>query len=250
MSVARQVATLLLEAHATGRQIAPFAVPVLELLDDAYAAQDLVVRELGANRRVQAWKAIPPQGGAEPRAAPVFPGRVFDSPAALSASGLHMLGVEAEIGYRFAREVSPSASDEEIAGAVQEALVTIELCDSRLQDWKTATALWRLADLQSNAALVLGSGLRDWRALQFSAQRAELWLDGAIRAAATASHPCGDPFGSVPWLVRHLAARGARLRPGDVVTTGSWTGMTFVDAGAEVLVRFPGIGEARLRIAA
>jgi 2-keto-4-pentenoate hydratase len=248
--VARQVAALLLEAHATGRQVAPFAVPALESLDDVYAAQDLVIRELGTGRRVQAWKVIPPQGGADPRAAPVFPGRILDSPATLSASGLHMLGVEAEIGYRFAREPSPAASDEEIAGAVQEALVTIELCDSRLQDWKTATPLWRLADLQSNAALVLGSGLREWRALHFSAQHAELWVDGAIRAAATASHPCGDPFGSVPWLVRHLAARGARLRPRDVVTTGSWTGMTFVDAGAEVLARFPGIGEARLRLTA
>lgn len=96
MSVARQVAALLLEAHATGRQVAPFAVPALESLDDVYAAQDLVIRELGTGRRVQAWKVIPPQGGADPRAAPVFPGRILDSPATLSASELHMLGVEAE----------------------------------------------------------------------------------------------------------------------------------------------------------
>lgn len=250
MSVAQQVAALLLEAHASGRQVVPFAAPALESLDDVYAAQDLVIRELGAGRRVQAWKAIALPGGADPRAAPVYPGRVFDSPAALSASGLHMLGVEAEIGYRFARDVPSAATDGEIADAVREVLVIIELCDTRLQNWKAAPALWRLADLQSNAALVLGSGTSAWRAIAFGEQRAELWIDAAMRVAATGSHPCGDPFSSLPWLARHCAARGAGLRAGDVVTTGSWTGMAFAAPGAEVLARFPGIGEARLRLAA
>ena len=41
--------------------------------------------------------------------------------------------------------------------AVLEAVVTLELCDTRLQDWEDASALWRLADQQSNAALVLGN---------------------------------------------------------------------------------------------
>lgn len=250
MSLAPRVAALLLEAHATGRQVAPFAHPALESLDDVYAAQDIVVRKLGAGRRVQAWKAIPPRGDAEPRAAPVVPGRVLESPALLAAAGMHMLGVEAEIGYRFADEVRAAASDDDVAGAVREALVTIELCDSRLHDWKSAPDLWRLADLQSNAALVLGSGTADWRALRFSDQRAELWVDGVVRAAAAASHPCGNPFSGVPWLARHLAARGTPLRPGDAVTTGSWTGMIFVNAGAQILARFPGIGEARLQLAA
>jgi 2-keto-4-pentenoate hydratase len=250
MSVAPQVAALLLEAHASGRQIAPSRGPALVRLEDVYAAQDLVVRALGGGRRVQAWKVIPPHAGAEPRAAPVCPGRTFDSPATLPAAGMHMLGIEVEIGYRFARDLPPAATDSEVAAAVLEALVTIELCDTRLQDWEGAPALWRLADLQSNAALVLGSGTRAWREIAFGAQRAELWVDSALRAAATGSHPCADPFGGVLWLARHCAARGAGLRAGDVVTTGSWTGMDFVAAGAEVLARFPGIGEATLRLAA
>ena len=35
---------------------------------------------------------------------------------------------------------------------------------------------------------------------------------------------------------------------GDVVTTGTWTGMTPVTFGDEVVARFAGIGEAALRI--
>lgn len=250
MSVAPQVAALLLEAHASGRQIALSRAPALERLEDAYAAQDIVVRALGGRRRVQAWKVIPPQAGAEPRAAPVCPGRAFDSPATLPVAGMHMLGVEVEIAYRFARDLPSPATDDEVAAAVLEAMAAIELCDTRLQNWEEAPALWKLADLQSNAALVLGSGTRDWRGIDFGAQRAELWVDGALRAAATGSHPCTDPFSIVPWLARHCATRGAGLRAGDVVTTGSWTGIAFVAPGAEVRARFPGIGEARLRLAA
>lgn len=250
MSVAPQVAALLLEAHASGRQLALSRAPVLERLADVYAAQDLVVRALGGGCRVRSWKVIPPQVGAEPRAAPVAPGHEFDSPATLPAAGMHMLGVEVEIGYRFARDLPAAPSDDQVAAAVQEALVIIELCDTRLQNWEEAPVLWKLADLQSNAALVLGSGTRDWRGIDFGALRAELRVDGELRTAAVGGHPCKDPFSIVPWLARHCTGRGCGLRAGDVVTTGSWTGMTMVAAGADVLAGFPGFGEARLRLAA
>ena len=84
--------------------------------------------------------------------------------------------------------------------------------------------------------------------MDFGAQHAELWINGRRQADATGSHPLGDPFSVMPWIVEHCARRAGGLKGGDVVTTGSWTGMQFVAPGDLVEARFPGIGEASLRI--
>jgi 2-keto-4-pentenoate hydratase len=163
-----------------------------------------------------------------------------------------MIGIEAEIAFRFARDLPPRAApyaDDEVAAAVGEALVTIEICDTRLAGWKTAPALWKLADLQSNAALVTGSARADWRDVDFAVQPAELWIDGERRVAVQGSHATVNPFRIVPWMANHCAARSGGLREGDVVTAGSWTGITFVDVGAAIRAAFPGIGEAHAAIA-
>jgi 2-keto-4-pentenoate hydratase len=54
----------------------------------------------------------------------------------------------------------------------------------------------------------------------------------------------------LPWLAAHAARRCGGLRRGDVVTTGTWTGMHFAAAGDAIEARFPGLGQARLTLAA
>ena len=49
-------------------------------------------------------------------------------------------------------------------------------------------------------------------------------------------------------MIEHCAGRGG-LQPGDIIATGSWVGIVPVEAGDEVLARFPGIGEAHLTLA-
>jgi 2-keto-4-pentenoate hydratase len=244
---ALRIAALLLDAHANGRRIAPD--DTVFTLEDAYRIQELVARELGGGERVRAWKVIPPEPGAEPRAAPIPPGRVHETPARIPAAGLHGIGIEGEIAFRFGRDLPPRSTpyaDEEVASAVEEALVTIEVCDTRLAG--EAPALWKLADLQSNAALVAGTGARGWRSIDFAKQRVEQWIDGALQVERTGSHATLDPFRIVPWIARHCGRRAGGFRAGDLVTCGSWTGITFVKPGARIRVRFPGIGEAQAEI--
>jgi 2-keto-4-pentenoate hydratase len=44
------------------------------------------------------------------------------------------------------------------------------------------------------------------------------------------------------WLANHCAARGLGLAAGQVVTTGSFTGMQFAPAGAQVRGEIDGLG--------
>lgn len=217
---------------------------------DAYGVQDKVFMARYPGRSAATWKAGPAGATLELAAAPI--GEVRASPAVVAARDFHMLGVEAEVALRIGRDLPADAqnrSSAELADAVEEVLVTIELCDTRLANWKAASPLWRLADFQMNGALITGSGTRDWRRVEFGAQRAELWVNGTKKADRTGSHPLGDPLRVLPWAAGHCARRGSALKRGDLVTTGSWTGMEFVSPGDVVVARFPGIGEATVRFA-
>ena len=246
---AARCARLLLDARASGRPFVAKDDPAPADVAEAYRVQDIVLDSLDAGGRPSAWKVIPPRKGSELLASPVPTSRVLRSPASVSAARFHMIGIESEIAFRIGRDLPPRATpydENEVAEGIEEALVLIELVDTRLANWKEAPPLWKLADFQSNGGLVVGSGVRDWRALDFTAQRVVLEVDGVVRVQESGTHPAGNPFALMPWFATHCAKRCGGLRAGDVVTTGSWTGIQFVAPGATVVARFPGIGEARV----
>ena len=216
---------------------------------DAYRIQDLVFAARYPGKSARVWKVGAASAQSEPNAAPI--GNVLASPAVVSGREFHMLGIEAEVAFRLRKDLPASArnwSEEALSDAAGELLVTIELCDTRLADWKSASPLWRLADFQLNGALIGGSGTNDWRSIDFAAQHAELWINGQKEIDRAGAHPLGNPVRLLPWAAGHCAQRTGGLSAGDLITTGSWTGMQFVAQGDEVLARFPGIGEASLRI--
>lgn len=241
------IATRFADAWSTRRRIE--FPDGLQTAEQAYRIQDLVFAARLPGVRVSAWKAGASGPDAEPTAAPI--GAVLASPADVAGEAFHMLGIEAEVAFRLGKDLPMRAramGEAELADAVSEVVVTIELCDTRLTDWKAASALSRLADFQLNGALVVGSGRPDWQAVDFEAQCAELWVNGEKKLDRVGTHPLGNPFKLMSWAVNHCALRGRALRSGDLITTGSWTGMEFVAPGDAVLVKFPGIGEARLNI--
>ncbi len=247
--LSEEAVRLLVEAHGSGR---PAQVGGVTLKSDreAYRVQDAVFSRLWPGARAAAWKAGGPSDKVEPTAAPIPPERLLASPASIAAKRLNLLGVEAEIAFRLRRDLPPRArpySEQTLADAIGEVLVAIEVCATRLADWKESSSPWKLADFQNNGALVAGSGIADWRSIDFGELEARFSIGGAVRKAKGA-HPFGNPFRLIPWLSRHCAKRGLGLHAGDVVTTGAWTGLETVRPGDEVIARFADIGEAKVRI--
>lgn len=245
------ISTLLVDAHRHGRRFRALDQPAFDELRDAYRIHERVVRELAGGERIDTWKVSPSREGIPPTGAPVLPGKRIDSPAAVNTAGFLMLGIEAELAFRFGADLPPRAQDYsegEVTAAVQAACVAIELCDTRLTDWADAPPLWRLADLQSGAMLIVGEARSDWRTIDFARQEVELIVNGVLRVRNRGSHPTVDPSRLLPAIVGHCVRHGDGLRAGDMVTTGSWTGMTLAAPGDAIRVRFPGIGSAELAL--
>lgn len=244
----RGLTELLLHANYADQMMTIDAALFLESADEAYWVQEAVLRGIDP-RRPKAWKVSPPRDGSGPFGSPTPFMGLKVSPGEFAGTN-RVLGVEAEIAFRFATAPKAKGKRVDIAAAVEEAFVLIELCETRFFNWEDAPALCRLADFQSHGGFVLGSGTREWRRIDFSKQAVELSVNGKSVASRVGSHPSGDPLGLVEWAATHCAARGMPLATGDIVTTGTWTGLTLVAAGDEVVARFAGIGEATLRMAA
>lgn len=249
ISAVHQATRALVEAQRS-RKPADVAGIDLKTDKEAYRVQDAVFAELWPGSKPAAWKAGGPSDKIEPTASPIAPEGVLKSPGTVLASRMRMLGVEAEVAFRLGTDLPPRTrpyEDKEVAAAVEEVLVTIELCDTRYADWQAASGVWKLADFQTNGGLVVGSGTKNWRSVDFLQQAAEFRIGDRVRHVK-GTHSYGNPFPLLPWLVRHAAKRGYGLHAGTVITTGAWTGLELASPGDEVRAVFPGIGEAVVRL--
>jgi 2-keto-4-pentenoate hydratase len=61
-------------------------------------------------------------------------------------------------------------------------------------------------------------------------------------ADATGGNPAGDIWRLLAWLANHAAQHHGGLRAGQIITTGSCTGLLFPETNATVSAVFSGIG--------
>lgn len=240
-----QASTLLINAHRYFKRIekVPDGIAALTL-DQVYAIQDRVAAEMGG---VGGWKVSAPSSDVEPIAAPLFASLIGPSPANLPASQFHALGVEAEFGFRFGRALLPRGKPytrEEIVSAIAYMEPTIEVVDSRLGAWAQDDAMWKLADNQINGYLVHGAPVMQWHDIDFTDFPVELWINETLAVPADESrNPAGGLLRLLTWLVNHLAETRSGIQAGDIVTTGSYTGLLWVQPDQKVVARYPGIGQ-------
>ena len=215
----------------------------------AYAAQDSVARAFGT---IAGWKVGASSPFAEPNCAPLFAELMAPSPAEWPAARFHRRGVEAELAFRFGKSLPARPAgynDDEVWEAIDTLHVAIEIVESRFADFPATDKLLQLADNQSNGAFCFGEPIAHWRAVDFLRQPVSLLIDGEEKVKAVGGNAAGHPGRLLTWLANHCAARGRGLAAGDIVTTGSHTGLVFAEPGAVVTARFPGLGEAKLRFA-
>ncbi len=247
-----QVAQALLAARREHRcaDAEQFAT-ALENAGQAYEVQAIVARSLGWQEAGAGyWKS----GGASREAtlthAQLPSAGVWSSPAHAGDWPFTWRGIEAEIALRLGQSVDAAqAAGLDYAGAaalVEAMAVSIEVVDSRWQQYVAAPGLLKLADLQAHGALVLGAW-RDYAPRDWATQRCLVRI-GAETIERRGTHALGDPaYGLVAWL-RHATRDGRRVEAGTVVTTGTWVGILDASAGDVVTAEFDGIGEASVQL--
>lgn len=211
---------------------------------DAMAIQEATVRQLA--ERVAGWK-VTTIDGVLVRGA-ILASRFFDSPARVPARLAPMLGVEAEIAFRFPGGLPARDADysyEDVAAAAV-ALPAIEIVDSRFRDYQGTPLVDRSADCISNGGFVAGAARPDWRSFDLKGIEAVVEIDGQEIVRKAGGHASGDPLLPAVALANDRRRRDG-LAAGTVVTTGTYTGLIRAKPGQRVTALFTGFGAAEVQ---
>jgi len=241
-----QAARALLEARRTGIGVAAAEVQPPDRAG-AYAVQDVLLQSLGP---IGGWKVGAKTASAEPHAAPLPAAGLLPSGARLQGPQWQLRGVEVEVALRLGRDLLPASGPldaQTLMAAVDAVLPAVEVVETRLSDLPQSDPLAQLADLQSHGALLLGAPMSLGAAgIDLREIEARLEFDGEVVASTRGGNPAADLWRLLGWLASHAAQRGQPLRAGQVITTGSCTGMKFAKSGAHVRAQVIGIGAVEL----
>lgn len=217
----------------------------------AYAIQDATLRHLGT---VGGWKVGARSPEAEPICAPLPLARLLPSGSTLTGPSWQRRGVEVEVAIRLGRDLAVDGPDTPLPvllACIDAVLPAIEVVETRLSDWQPGaphSALAQLADLQSHGALILGApSLVDPASVDLRTAEASLSFNGQSVAHTHGGNPAADLWRLLRWLAWQCTRRGQPWRAGQIITTGSCTGMLFAPEGARVLGHLAGLGPVELQ---
>jgi 2-keto-4-pentenoate hydratase len=223
--------------------------------EDGYAIQEAFIAACG--QEVAGWKvgatALASQqmfGVTEPFYGPVLASVVFASPAELPAADFPMRGIECEFAFRladdFALREEPYALDE-VAERVSAPIPAIEIVSPRLDHPIKHGAPSAIADCGVNGGLVLGPATLEWQGLDLATHEVRLVIDGEQKAAGTGALVLGHPLNVLTWFVNRYSAGGGTLPAGQIVSTGTTTGLVILEPGQTALGDFGTLGRISLR---
>ena len=258
MNRERELAERLADLRREGKQQSGLAADLVPSdLDAAYRVAGLVEEALGWE--VVGWKIA--ATNAEMQRAlrtdrPIY-GRVYapnirPSPAAFEHARLCSPIPEAEFQARLAIDLPPRDKPygaEEVSEAVASLHPGIELAECSFihdVDFPPLTAI--LADGSGSGTLVHGAAIENWRGEDISGQEVVLYRDGEQRRSGTAAAAMEHPMVPLTWLANELSRTGIGLKAGQLVSTGTLTGMIRTARGQTYRADFGPFGEVSLRL--
>jgi 2-keto-4-pentenoate hydratase len=106
-----------------------------------------------------------------------------------------------------------------------------------------------IADFGLDVAVVRGDPMPDWQRRDLSVLGVRAVLDGITVANGTGAMVLGHPLNALRWLADALRKRGDKLRSGDMIVTGTCTGITKVGTGQTFAGCFADLPPVQIRFA-
>lgn len=137
--------------------------------------------------------------------------------------------VEAEVAFRLAKDINPASEDEItielVREAVEVALPSLEIVDSRIENWNikfTDT----VADNASSGLFVIGTDAKPLARPGIEGCNPvdvvmSLTINGEERSAGTGAACLGDPLEALRWLAVQAYRFGDPLRAGHLILSGA-----------------------------
>ncbi len=166
---------------------------------------------------------------------------VQKSPARIKIVPEQMPAVEGEFGFRIGRDLPWRAEQyslAEIADAIDGVAGAIEVVGTRFSGGLEGKGrLLTTADGGVNIALVTGNWMK-FTGQDLREHGVTMTVNGDLRGSGTGSRALGNPLNVLLWLVNRQSNRRVDLRAGEIVATGTCTGLDLVQPGDVVHADF------------
>lgn len=189
-------------------------------------------------------------GTTEPGAGLLLASYVYESPATVAIAQEHTPLVEGEFAFLLGGDLPPRAAPytmDEVADAIAAVAGAIEVVGTRFAGGIAGKGRALVtADCGANIAFVGGAWHRDWRSLDLKAHAVAMSVNGTVRGTGTGSRALGDPMNVLLWLANQQSAQGRGLKVGEIVSTGTCTGLDPVAPGDTVSADFGNLGAVEI----
>jgi 2-keto-4-pentenoate hydratase len=246
----RDLARLLASLRRDGRQqsgLDPRLVPPDAAT--AYRVAGLVAGELGWP--VLGWKiaAFKEEMQQQLRTDSPIYGRTFfvkETPVTVVHAKLASPIPEVEYQAKLAADLPPRAkpySQDEVTDAVASLHPGLELAECRfIHDAAFPPLPAILADGAGCGTIVYGPAIADWKTRDIAGQEVTLTSNGRLRRQGTAAAALGHPMAPLTWLANELSRTGVGMKAGQMVSTGTLTGMLAPKPGETYVADFGPLG--------
>ena len=249
------LAQQLWDARRFGRVVRAEEIDPPKTAAEAYAVQHAIVALSGfpsqgfkvGSTSVEAQRIL---GTDEPGAGLLLAPYVFESPARIVVVPEHNPAVEGEFALRLGCDLPPRDMPytiDEVAAAVDAVAGAIEVVGSRFAGGLGGKGrLLTTADGSANIAFVAGHWHRGFPLADLPIHTVAMTIGGAVRGSGTGSRALGGPLPVLVWLANRQSAEGRGLKAGEIVSTGTCTGLDSVAPGDRVCADFGVLGTVEI----
>ena len=191
-------------------------------------------------------------GTSGPGASPLLEPYCYTDGADVLVYPAHHPGLEGEFALRFGQDLparpQPYTADQVLAviDAVAPALEVVGA--RRVGGLFGQGRLLVNADFGANIAFAHGKWIADWRDRDLAAAPVRLFVNDALQAEGNGARALGSPLNVAVWLANNLSERGIGIRAGEVVSTGTCTGVVQTKPGDRVRLDFGSVGTLSVRM--
>jgi 2-keto-4-pentenoate hydratase len=222
-----------------------------------YSAQQEIVKVSG--QPVVGWKIAATSDAGQkhigvegPLAGPLLANRVLASGAAVPLDGNIMRVAEAEFAFKFAHALPARTTpytQAEVLGAVGSLHPSIEVPDSRYNDFARVGAPQLIADTACACWFVLGpASSADWRERNLVTHAVTAYRNGEPAATGAGANVLGDPLVALTWLVNELRVYADGVAAGQFVTTGTCVIPVPIAPGDHIRADFGELGSVDVQL--
>lgn len=156
--------------------------------------------------------------------------------------------IEPEVAFFIEQELAGDVTREQVLAACSGVYASLEILDSRYQQFKYFSMEDVISDNSSSSHFILGDKIENFTDIDLKNLAMKMSVNGEVAHAGNSAAISGDPVVSVMQLCQLLGERNRTLPAGSIVLAGAATAAVALESGMQVELEVEQLGKLNVTI--